>query len=314
MDDKIDILMATFNGENYLKQQIDSILNQKYNNFNLIISDDCSSDSTIDILKEYEKKDDRITVHTQNKNLGYRKNFEFLVKKTTCKYVMFSDQDDIWDDSKIEKMYYFIVREKSKLVYCDLKVVDRNLNELFPSMVKLTNMYSKSKKYNNFDLLKLENAVTGCATIVERDILQKALPFPSDFFVHDWWLGLIATQYGKIHFLDEGLVLYRQHDNNSIGIKGFKVKSKNFDEYRYDKINYRINQFGIMKSRQDQFVDLYSKKVIDAGYRYFNNLKIRNISYLLFIMKKENIFKKIKWICLFNFPFIYKIFYNIKKG
>lgn len=110
--EKIDILLATYNGEKYLREQIDSILKQTYKNFNLIISDDCSKDSTRKILKEYEQKDNRIIVYLQENNLGYVKNFEFLLSKVQSKIYMLSDQDDVWLPEKIEKTYNKLKKNK----------------------------------------------------------------------------------------------------------------------------------------------------------------------------------------------------------
>ena len=99
--DKIDILLATYNGEKFLREQLDSILNQTYKNFNLIISDDGSEDKTLQILKEYQEKDNRVIVYNHKKNLGVISNFEFLLEKVNSKYFMFSDQDDVWNNTKI---------------------------------------------------------------------------------------------------------------------------------------------------------------------------------------------------------------------
>ena len=103
MEENIDILLATYNGEKYIKEQIESILNQTYKNINLIISDDCSTDNTRKILTEYTQKDKRITVYFQNENQGYIKNFEFLLKQVKNPYYMLSDQDDVWLPEKVEK-------------------------------------------------------------------------------------------------------------------------------------------------------------------------------------------------------------------
>ena len=100
---KIDILLATYNGEKYLQEQIESILNQTYTDFRLLISDDASTDNTIKIIEEYAKKDKRILTFVQKENLGVIKNFEFLLNKVENEYFMFSDQDDIWMKEKIEK-------------------------------------------------------------------------------------------------------------------------------------------------------------------------------------------------------------------
>ena len=101
--EKINILMATYNGRRYLRDQIDSILNQTYSDFRLLISDDASTDSTVKILEEYEKKDSRVEIYCHEKNLGVVSNFEFLINKVRSEYFMFADQDDIWEPDKIEK-------------------------------------------------------------------------------------------------------------------------------------------------------------------------------------------------------------------
>ena len=127
MEEKIDILLATYNGEKYLKEQIDSILNQTYKNIRIIISDDCSTDKTREILQEYEKKDERISVYYQKQNLGCVKNFDFLLQKVENKLYMLSDQDDIWLPEKIEKSVKTLEKENADLVFCDLEIVDEEL-------------------------------------------------------------------------------------------------------------------------------------------------------------------------------------------
>lgn len=307
--DTIDILMATYNGEKYIKEQIDSILNQTYVNFNLIISDDCSKDKTVEIIKNYEKKDKRIKLYCQKKNLGYRKNFEFLCKKVNSNYIMFSDQDDVWELNKIEKMKQYMEHNKSSLVYCDLDIVDKELKSTNQTMIKKSNMYDKAKKLNDFNLLKLENTITGCALLTTKKIIKYALPFPEKFFPHDWWIGLIATQHGTVDFLDDVLVKYRQHDNNCIGASSLENKYNNFDEYYNDKLNYRIDQFECLYQKRDLF-DKSSRKSIELGYKYFQKPNIFNINKLWMLMKKERLIKRIKWIVLFNFSSVAKFFWK----
>ena len=117
--EKIDILLATYNGEEYINEQIDSILNQTYSNFRLLISDDNSTDKTLEILRDYEKKDDRIKVFENKENKGVVKNFEFLLKKVESDLYMLSDQDDVWYENKIEETY-----RKLKEDDADLDVTD----------------------------------------------------------------------------------------------------------------------------------------------------------------------------------------------
>ncbi len=144
MNEKVDVLMATYNGEKYLKEQIDSILNQTYQNIHLIISDDCSTDGTRNILKEYEENE-KITVFYQENNQGYVKNFEFLLNQVTSELYMFADQDDFWLPEKIEKSVEKLQKENLDLVFGDLEVVDENLKTLYPSFSKLMLLDRKIK-------------------------------------------------------------------------------------------------------------------------------------------------------------------------
>ena len=212
--DKIDILLATYNGQEFLIEQLNSILNQSYKDFNLIVSDDNSNDETYKILKEYEKKDDRIKIFKQEKNLGLIQNFEFLLKKVTSKYFMFSDQDDIWKENKIESSINKLKEEQADLVYTDLEIVDENLEVIYPSYWKYKNIYKKVKKYNNFEALYLNNFVTGCTILAKSEYIKEILPLPktSKFVLHDYWTALIISSKGKIAYVEEATIKYRQHN------------------------------------------------------------------------------------------------------
>ena len=231
---KVDILLATYNGEQYLKEQLDSILAQSYNEFRLLISDDASTDDTIRILKEYEEKDNRITVFFQKENSGVIKNFEFLLERVENEYYMFSDQDDIWKEDKIEKSIKRIEETDSSLVYTDLEVVDSDLNVTYKSYWKLKGIYNKIKKYNNFESLYLNNFVTGCTIISKKEFIDEVLPLPntSKFVLHDYWIPLVLSQKHKISYIEEPLIKYRQHKNNKIGSKKKVDELKEFEEVR----------------------------------------------------------------------------------
>ena len=176
---KVDILLATYNGEKYLKEQLDSILSQTYGEFRLLISDDSSTDNTKKILEEYTKKDKRIIVFCQEKNLGVIKNFEFLLNKVENDYYMFSDQDDIWKENKIEQSIKYLEEKNADLIYTDLEVVDENLNVIYSSYWKLKGFYNKVKKYNNFESLYLNNFVTGCTILSKKELIKEVLPLPN---------------------------------------------------------------------------------------------------------------------------------------
>ena len=157
---KVDILMATYEGEKYLREQLESILNQSFKEFRLLVSDDFSSDGTRKILNEYVEKDSRVVVFLQNKNVGVVRNFEFLMKKVENELFMFSDQDDVWDKDKLKKSIEKLKSEDYDLVYSNLEVVDQNLKKVNDSYWKLKGFEKKVKKYNNFESLYLNNYIT----------------------------------------------------------------------------------------------------------------------------------------------------------
>lgn len=212
--EKIDILLASYNGEKFIREQIDSILSQTYSNFRLIISDDCSKDSTRDILKEYEKKDNRIKVYYQEKNLGYVKNFEFLLTKVESEVYCLSDQDDVWMPEKVEKTYKKLKEENADLVFTDLEVVDEKLETMLPSFNDHMLLSRKIKKYqNSYKMQYLYNCVTGCTLMSKKKFIEKIVPIPTDskYVIHDTWIGLIVALKGKVSYLNERTIKYRQH-------------------------------------------------------------------------------------------------------
>ena len=141
--EQIDILLATYNGQKYLNEQLDSILNQTYNNFRLIISDDASSDDTKKILEEYKKKDSRIEVYYHEENLGYVKNFEFLLSKVENEFYALADQDDIWLQNKIENAVKSLNENNADLYFCDLLLINDEGKEIGNSFWKEKGFYKK---------------------------------------------------------------------------------------------------------------------------------------------------------------------------
>lgn len=289
--EQIDILMATYNGEKYLKEQIDSILNQTYTNFRLIISDDCSKDSTRQIIKEYAKKDKRIISYFQEKNLGYVKNFEFLLKKVENEIYMLSDQDDFWLPTKIEHTYNKMQETNADLVFTDLEVVDKDLKMMYPSFNDYMKLTRKIKKYkNSYRLQYLYNCVTGCTLMSKKKFLNLILPIPTDskYAIHDTWIACTVANNGKVEYLDEKTIKYRQHGTNQVGT---------------DKISHGFKEL-------DQVRDLFIEVKLGLFKTYVNNDRIFNDE-----IKKQNkealeYFEMIKNKKHFNFK-DWKIFYKL---
>ena len=318
--EKVDILLATYNGEKYIREQIDSILNQTYKEFRLLISDDGSTDGTRDILNEYKAKDDRIEIFMQEENLGVVKNFEFLLKKVEAKYYMFSDQDDIWKDEKIEKSLKKI-EEGFDLVYSDLEVVDENLNVTYESYWKLKGIYKKIKKYNNFESLYLNNFITGCTVISKKELIDSFMPLPniSKFVLHDYWISLIISQNGKIAYIEEPLIKYRQHKNNKVGSKKKSDELKSIDEIRSLFIQVKKEHFKVFIENEDKFKSEKIKELNKKALKYYEMLETKkNINFkgwILFfkLYKYEGLSYTLQNFAILNLPIIAKVLYKFKK-
>lgn len=213
--ERVDILLATYNGEKFLGVLLDSILKQTHRDFSLLISDDCSSDSTVKILREYAAKDERITLFLQEKNLGFVKNFEFLLTKSTAPYIAFADQDDLWDVNKIETMLSVLKTSGKSLAYCDMRRIDENGEVISQS-------WFKSKSYprlsgTNISGSAVRHFSAGCSQLFTDSVKRRMLPFKDDVFAHDWISIFCATELMGIIFIPSPLMGYRAHSANVYG-------------------------------------------------------------------------------------------------
>lgn len=216
----VSIVMATYNGEKYLRQQLDSILEQTHQHFELIVVDDASTDKTLSILKEYAALDDRIHVFPAEINLGLVSNFERGLRLAGGDFIALSDQDDIFRKDKIELLLAALKNHPERdLVLSDLSLIDENGNNIAHSMWSYSKLNPKQGK--PFGHLLYANFATGCAMMFTRRLLELAIPFPPDCTVHDWWLAVIATssRAGGICLVDKQLTAYRQHESNVLGTK-----------------------------------------------------------------------------------------------
>ena len=201
---KVDILLATYNGEKYVSEQIESILNQNYKNIRLIISDDCSKDSTPEILEKYKNLDERVSVFIQKENLGVVKNIEFLLKQVESPLFMLADQDDYWLPEKVEMSVKTMQGKNADLVFGDLEVVDQNLQQIYLSFGDFMLLNKKIAKYiNSYKVNYLYNCVTGCTVLSKKEFIKYILPLPtnSKFLIHDHWIGLMASINGKLAYM-----------------------------------------------------------------------------------------------------------------
>lgn len=230
MHSTVDILLTSYNGQAYLEEQLDSVFSQSFDDFHLLIRDDFSSDGTGDIISKYcYQHSHKISIIPDNGiNLGAVQNFNMLMQQSTANYQMFCDQDDIWLPHKVEvtlnkmeEMEKEFGKDKPLLVHTDLKVVDEQLNLLSDSLWRY--QLSDPKKGSTLNRLLLMNFATGCSVMVNRPLVDLALPIPAEAMMHDWWLALVAAAFGHIGHITEPTALYRQHGSNDIGAKKWNI-------------------------------------------------------------------------------------------
>jgi glycosyltransferase involved in cell wall biosynthesis len=255
----ISIVLCSYNGERFIKEQIDSILSQTYSNIEIIISDDASTDATPQILQEY-KTHQKIKLFFQSQNLGSPKNFEFTLKQTIGEFIAYSDQDDIWLPQKIEKLYKGI--EDKSLIYSDSELVDESGNKLNKKISDLRDMYSGHQTKGFI----FSNAVWGHALMINSKILPAVLPTPEGI-PHDIWTAFIATTITGIKYLDQPLTLYRQHASTATKTIAEKAKKRKMSK-RFADFEKQLYWIGVMRDHErpeqkkfySELYDLYDKK------------------------------------------------------
>lgn len=259
--------MATYNGEKYLSKQLDSILHQSFSIDEIVIVDDCSTDSTLSLLRDYASRFANIKVFTNKVNLGVRKSFERALSLTQGDYIALSDQDDVWLPNKIETLLANI--GDSLLVHSDSMIVDQNLKIIASSHFAIS---KKLHKESFIDYL-LNSNITGCTMLLSRKLLDSCLPFTTYNLPHDWYIAYYAAYKNSIKFVDKPLMYYRQHQNNVSGIA-----KKSYEEYIAS--NHEIG-LGIMEILQDPyfnndqdaiFMVAYKKSIWQKEYLSFSNL------------------------------------------
>lgn len=230
---KVIVLMATYEGERYICQQMDSILGQTLKELKLMVSDDGSKDKTREILKEYRNQyPDRIVLKHrvqeedyQNKEQvsGAAMNFFWLLAQASGDYILFSDQDDVWKREKAEKLLKHMKKLEKRLgkdypilVHSDMEVTDEDLNMTAPSFFDYQHC---NPKRTSFAEVLVENPVTGGGAMINKAWADLLLKVPEACCMHDWWMALTASCFGTISCIREPLYQYRQHENNVLGAK-----------------------------------------------------------------------------------------------
>lgn len=311
---EVDILLAAFNGEKFIAEQLDSIIAQTFKDFRIIIRDDGSSDNTPAIIESYADKYPGIieVIHDDIICRNPTKNFFQLMKHAKADYVMFSDQDDVWLKDKIARSLEAMKEAEKKnpgkpvLVFTGMKVTDEKLNvinDFVPLNINLP-------KYNNLVSMFEENFVSGCTEMINRSIYENIGEYNDLIVNHDWWTALYARACGVIAYVPEALMLYRQHEHNVIGYSengGVIFRLKEFACKPFRKISSAGKFFHELHKRAVMFRERYSDKMMPDKLRQLDDFIgiftgrrskrlacFKRLDYLGHHSKAENLFYVLK--------------------
>ena len=270
----IAILLSTYNGERYLIEQLDSLFSQTYSEFKLYVHDDGSSDKTISIIKEYQKRYiDQIVIKHDNCRRGAGNSFMWLLDNVSADYYMFCDQDDVWMPNKIEVSLNQIRQIEDEQgnhvpvgVFTDLTLVDEKLNIIHPSFWKFQNI--KPRLTSQFKYLVYGNGVTGCTLMINQAVKTIIQPLPDSIGLHDYWLALLISRHGYLYYYPNPTIYYRQHRNNVAGAgimnTGMRFSIKPFIRWYYN------SKLWLKQFNHDNLIILIINKFIYTIKRYYS--------------------------------------------
>ena len=221
----ISIAMATYNGATYIREQIDSILSQTLQDFELIICDDCSTDDTVDIINKYALEDSRIQLYKNKENLGFKKNFEKAIGLCHGEYIALCDQDDVWMPNHLETLLSII---GNKMIACGnadlIGSEGKRLGLTLKEMEAFDYEYSEDVQ-KAYSLVYFRSPYQGASMLIKRDFFKIALPIPEELKYHDSWFSVLSCFYGGMSYTDNVVNKYRMHGGNATGMR-VKRKSK----------------------------------------------------------------------------------------
>jgi len=283
----ISIAMSSYNGERFIQEQIDSILDQSYSNLELVITDDGSSDKTIEIIKNYQKNDTRIKLYQNEVNLGFVQNFGKAISLCKGDYIALADQDDIW---KKDKLKTFIEKiGENVLIYSDADLVDEHAVSMGEELIRPARELVSGA--NNRAFL-LENCVSGNTLMFKKELLQYILPIPEGASFHDRWIVFVASTYGSITFTKEPMTYYRRYSEQITkkrekDYEGFldRLKQKKEFKVKSAKVSVKdLNTFLSLKILKNE----ETKEIIEMLIKHYENYEHLFFNKLLYqILKKH---------------------------
>ena len=305
----VSIALTTYNGEKYLRGQLDSILLQTIQDFEVVVCDDRSCDSTWCILEEYARKDSRFKIHRNEKNLGFLRNFERAISLCTGDYIALCDQDDIWLNNHVQ----ILLEHISDYTLCGANalLVDGDNKDLNITLLDTLGVDYLPQNQEDFEFFLFHsNVFQGAALLFKKELISRSLPLPENVEFHDHWLALVACSMDGVNYVNVPVLRYRQHGMNVTDNKKFSLFSK-----ITGALTNKQKRIGIKKNRESMKNILLSYKercgtsVADSAILYFDNLINHRIGQtcIYFIKNKDKLILS-KRVNVFFARFI-KLFY-----
>lgn len=247
----ISIALATYNGADFLKEQLDSIYAQTLQDFDLFVCDDCSTDTTVEILEDYRLRYG-LQYQVNEVNIGFLRNFEQALTCCQGEFIVLADQDDVWLPDKLESLIAGI--GTADLVYSDASLIDEAGNKLADSLMQVSGV--KPVTGFEFNYFVCNTCITGCTLMIRRHLLEVALPIPDCEQYHDWWLAVIASCHGGIRYVPRQLVKYRQHGANDTGASVKKnVLTRMWGHLTGATESQKQRYYLLLRNRAQQYTD-----------------------------------------------------------
>lgn len=300
---KVSVALCTYNGEKYIKQQLESIINQTLVPDEIVICDDCSKDSTVSMVNDMLSSwGGRLIVKVNEENLGFVKNFEQAISLCTGDIIFLSDQDDVWDLSKIEIISRVFEEDKDAvMVFHDAEVVDQNLKTINPSFWNILEFNYMDFLKNDYRHLEVGNVVQGSASAIRKELVDYAKPIPPMAW-HDEWLALCAISLGKLIPIPQKLLKYRQTGHNALG--AMTVKSRGINKLKKWLNNYKEVLF---KGKENLVRHQKVLRIYDSRYRIFSGNDFRLQDALTYFTMRIKVNEGNFMPLLKNFPLYFKV-------
>jgi glycosyltransferase involved in cell wall biosynthesis len=220
---RVSIALATYNGHKYLGDLLKSLRAQTWPQLDIVVFDDASSDNTVEIIEAHQERLNlKITVNARR--AGVIANFDQALGACTADYIALADQDDVWRRDKVSKLMTRMLEVEAEvgratpiLIFSNMQVVSSNLRPIKP--FKIFPSVKAVEANQTVGWLLLRNYISGCSMLMNRALLDRAHPTPDGFFMHDWWIALVAATFGVVRGVDDTLLQYRQHAVNTYGIQ-----------------------------------------------------------------------------------------------